>query len=956
MLAAAELSSLFQKYNTRAEGLSQSEAELNLKQHGLNIIDGKHRKAPIILFLEEFKDLMVIILIVAAVLAIIAGETRDAIVILFIVVLNALIGFLQKFKAEKAIEALRKLVAPKARVVRNGIQKELEAKYVVPGDILIISEGDSITADAILFEVNELETQESALTGESVPVRKLDYDIESTKGTEAEKENMIFMGTIVTQGSGKAIVIGTGMHTEMGKIAKLTTETKKDLSPLEKELNRIGVFVGKIALAISGVLLIEGLVLQKKEFAETLLFATSVAVAAVPEGLPATVTIALAIGVQRLAKKNAIVKQLSSVETLGSTTVICSDKTGTLTKNEMTVKEMYFDEYEVSVRGVGYNPLGSIHIERDNKHCVTIGHENGMYEDYEHQRKDLQNLEKNHNDIYASLEPFMLTASLCNNADLIKDETKNWKILGDPTEGALLTLAEKAGFTLEKLPSLFEKIHELPFDSKRKRMSVIMKNKETSQYLVFTKGAPDTILEVCTQNIYRTKVVKLDGTAKEKFLQLNEGMAKRALRCLGFAYREISAKEVIQLQQEKNFTKEIIEKDLIFLGLVGMIDPPRPEVKAAVETAHKAGIRTYIITGDHGLTAEAIASQLSLITEKRKHIILTGQDLNDITDEKLCIHLSNKNLDIIFARVSPEHKLRIVTLLKEIGEVVAVTGDGVNDAPALKRADIGIAMGITGTDVSKEASNMVLADDSYSTIVTAIQEGRTIYENLKKFVFYVFSCNIGELFTVFATIVMGLPAALSAILILCIDLGTDVLPAVALGIDPSDNDTMNKKPRKHQEKIMNKTFVIRYVYLGIVMGLIIMSIYILTLYRYGWHWGSPLNNESFTYLKASSSAFVLLVIIQMMNTFNARSESKSIFRIGFFSNMYLLGAIAISLLITFAIVELPFFQTYIHTTSLNTLDWAIICGASLIVIVVEELRKFIQKPRATRITRTATTG
>lgn len=926
MLSTAQRQELFQKYQTNLNGLSRTQAAERLKKDGLNRLVGKSKKSLLVTFVEEFKDLMVIILIIAAVLAIIGGEVSDAAVILFIVFLNACIGFIQKYKAEKAIEALKKMVAPKARVLRDGTQTEIGAEEIVVGDILILSEGDSIGADALLFEVNEMETQESTLTGESLPVQKLDYDILETQSGPSEKENIVYMGTNVTHGSGKAIVIHTGMGTEMGKIAKLTTETKKDLSPLQKDLLHIGSLVGKIVLVISGGLFTVGLI-QGKSFIETLLFATSVAVAAVPEGLPATVTIALAIGVQRLAKKNAIVKQLSSVETLGSTTVICSDKTGTLTKNEMTVKEIHCSAGSATVSGVGYQPIGKIQSK-------TLSKEQ------------------------ASFEFLINIAVLCNNAELVKEEEKNsapkqkrsmnkdadsfqstWKILGDPTEGALLTLAEKSPHSVQNIKNRFEKIAELPFDSKRKLMTVIVKNTETKEYFAFTKGAPDSIIEISSQQMGETDIHSFGSEKKKSAQQQNEKMAKKALRGLGFAYRKLETKNVEHWQKAKKFPHEHIEKELIFVGLVGMIDPPRDEVKAAVEMAHKAGIRTYIITGDHGLTAEAIAKDLAIISEKRKHQVISGHELDTMPETELKKLLNNKKLDIIFARVSPEHKLRIVSALEELQEIVAVTGDGVNDAPALKKADIGIAMGITGTDVSKEAANMVLADDSYSTIVTAIQEGRTIYINLKKFIFYIFSCNIAELMTVFASVIFNLPPALTAILILCINLGTDVLPAVALGVEPAEPGIMDQKPHTPGEKIMNKAFITRYSYLGFVMGIVVMGVYIWTLYNHDWVWGAPLDN--FSYLKASTTAFALLVVIQMVNVFNARSETLSIFKMNFFSNPYLLGAVLISLVMVIAIIEVPLLQKILHTTSLSVNEWSIIMGASFIPLAAEEIRKFV---------------
>jgi len=943
MLTEAEIKKIYKEHQTSADGLSDTEIQKRKEKYGKNAIVAKKKKPLILVFLEEFKDLMVIILIIAAILALIAGEITDGSVIIFVVILNATIGFIQKYKAGKAIEALKKLIAPRARVIRNGTQQEIDAKEIVPGDILILQEGDSITADAILIESNALEAMESALTGESMPVQKLTTDLKETKGLESEKENIVFMGTNITHGNGKAIVIKIGMQTQMGLIAKLTTETKSEKSPLEKELHRIGVFVGKVAVGIAATLVIYGVFIQGKEFIETLLFGTSVAVAAVPEGLPATITIALAIGVQRLAKKNAIVKQLSAAETLGSTTVICSDKTGTLTKNEMTVKEIYFGEHQASVHGVGYKPSGYINIQKNGQDLISIGKEQGPYEDYEITQKDLEFVAKKDPKLYESLKWIMTAATLCNNASLTNNNNK-WSVLGDPTEGALLTLSTKCGFKKEHLEAEMTKIFEISFDSTRKLMTVVVKT-DDGKYYALTKGAPDSILPICKTHIQSGKNLQLIKSAKEKYHTMNEEMASRALRVLAFAYKELTEKEIKEFKKTNSLQKEKIEKELTFLGLVGMIDPPRPEVQNAVDLARKAHIRIYIITGDHGLTATAIAKQLTIVTEYREHKVITGIELNKLSDKNLLKDLSNKNLDIIFARVSPEHKLRIVSLLKKLNEIVAVTGDGVNDAPALKKADIGIAMGITGTDVSKEAANMVLADDSFSSIIAAIKEGRTIYNNLKKFVFYMFSCNIGELITVFAAIAIALPTPLSAILILAINLGTDVLPAVALGVEPPEEGIMNQKPRNPEEKIMNKQFILRYVYVGTAIGIIVMTIYILNLYRYGWTWGTDLSGSDPIHLRASTTAFALLIVIQMMQAFNARSQIQSIFKIGLFSNKYLVGAIAISLIMTFAMVEMPFFQHYLHTTALSLTDWIIIIGSASIIIFMEEIRKLLARKK-----------
>jgi Ca2+-transporting ATPase len=928
---------LFAQHQTSPQGLTQTEAQKRLEFYGSNELKAKKRTSYLLQFLGEFKDIMVIILILAVILAFLAGETVDALIILIIVILNATIGFLQEFKAEKAIEALKKLMAPYAKVIRDGKVKKIPAKELVPGDILILEEGDHITADAVLFEENELQTQEAALSGESVSVQKNACPIKETQENEEichppSPDNMVFMGTIVTHGNGKAIVIKTGMDSEMGKIAALTTETKKDLSPLEKELKNIGVFVGKLTFVISLVLFLYGILVQGRSFLDTLLFAVSVAVAAVPEGLPATITIALAIGVQRLAKNNAIVKQLSSVETLGATTVICSDKTGTLTKNEMTVKELYFDCYRANISGAGYAPEGTVQIEQAGEMPFTVGknEENSL---------KFSDLKEKRSGLAKGLEMFFLTIGFCNNASLTQEQER-WNMVGDPTEGALLTLMYKSGFEFDDVQKNYERVHEFPFDSVRKRMTVLVREKNSGKIFAFTKGAPISILQISDHILVNANAIRMDEKSQKEFTLKNEQMAENALRVLGFSFKELTLHEQKLWEKEgKNaLMKEEIEKNMVFLGLTGMIDPPRPEVKKAIELTKKAGIRVYIITGDHGLTAKAVAQNLGLL-EKNEHLILSGEELDQLSTSELKSLLSKPELQIIFARVSPEHKLRVVSALKELGEIVAVTGDGVNDAPALKRADIGVAMG-SGTDVSKEAANMVLTDDSFSTIVKAIQEGRTIYENLKKFIFFIFSSNIGELVTIFAAILLFLPAPLTAIFILIINLFTDVLPALALGVEPHDVDIMDKKPRRPQERMLKKEFLIRIFSSGVFIGVIVVATFIFELSYLGWNWGEPLKTDSFAYAKSSTMAFVLLVMIQMAHAFNAKSEYQSILKSKPFQNGKLLLAVLISIIITIVVVEVPFFQKYLKTVHLELWEWLTITAASFSIIFIEEVRKF----------------
>ena len=921
-------SQLFAHFQTKENGLTKAEVQKRLRKYGYNEIKAKGKTPLWIQFFAEFKDLMVIILLAAVIISFWVGEHRDAAVILFIVLLNAIIGFIQKFKAEKALEALQKMVSPQAKVIREGQIVEIEAREIVPGDILIIEEGDKIPADARLFEENEVEVEEAALTGESVPVAKQASPIQKDELHLDEHQNIVFMGTTVAHGTGKAVVIHTGMDTEFGKIAHLTTSTKKDKSPLEKELFKVGIFVGKVTIIISALLFLVGFFGQGKEFSETFLFAVAVAVAAVPEGLPATITIALALGVQRLAKKNAIVKQLSSVETLGSTTVICSDKTGTLTKNEMTVQELWTRKQLFTVSGSGYKPEGRLRVHNTNIRISTNEKHPPGY--------DLELLSKQHPPIFDTIDLACRVTTLCNNASLNEEKGK-WKMIGDPTEGALLTMSAKAGFDLTKLNKNFKRLHEFPFDSKRKMMTTINKAKNGPKITAYTKGAPDSVIDNCESILINGKLQKLTQKDRVAILKQNDQMAGKALRVLALAYRELPS-----ILKEK-YSKEGVEKNLTFIGLVGMIDPPREGVKEAVAETHAAGIKTYIVTGDNGLTAEAIARQIGLVKGKKVRIV-TGTELNSM-DEKKLLQEFKKHPEIIFSRVSPEHKLKIVTAVKHRGEIVAVTGDGVNDAPALKRADIGIAMGIAGTDVSREAANMILADDSFSTIVTAIKEGRTIYENLKKFIFYIFSCNIGELVTVFAAILIGLPYPLTAILILAVDLGTDVLPALALGVDPPEPGIMQKPPRNPREHILKKSFIIHFVSLGTFIGAVVTGAFIWQLTQNGWVWGEALADDHWIYLKASTFAFALLVLIQMVNAFNSRSNVSSIFKIGVFSNRKLLAAIMISILTVLLFVEVPWIADYLHTTHLTAREWGLIALASLSVLVFEEVRKLIFRPR-----------
>ena len=906
---------LFAEFETRESGLTYEEAKNRIKKYGLNELAPPKKRPFILQFLDEFKDLMVIILIIAAVISIFVGENIDGAIITFILILNAIIGFMQKYKAEKAVEALKRMLSPMARVIRNNKEELIENKYLVPGDIIILNEGDSIGADGIIFYSNEFQTQEAILTGESMPVDK-SAEIGDGSQRNLSPTNKILMGTIVAHGSAKAVVTATGMNTKFGNIARLTSETKKEKSPLEKEIASIGAFVGKIALVIMAILLIINILIKNQPFIHTLIFAVSVAVAAVPEGLPAVITISLALGVQRLAKKNAIMKQLSSVETLGSTTVILSDKTGTLTKNEMTAKEVFFDKYDLFIDGSGYEPKGNVNIRMPDKTVIPVGEENGVY-------KTMSDVKERQ--ITCGIKQMAAISAICNNAKL-KYQDHKWNILGDPTEGALLTLTKKFGFDLDEIEKMHIKIHEITFDGFRKRMSVITKNHSNNKIFVYTKGAPDGIIQICNRVYANEREILLDEETKKQILRKNEEMAKQTLRVIAVAYKEI--KEI-----PEKYNKDEIEKDLIFVGLIGIIDPPREEVEESIALAKASGVKLYIVTGDHGLTAGAIAETIGLV-EKNKYKILTGENLKNLSDENLKKRLENKKEDIIFARVSPEDKLRIATLLKELKEVVAVTGDGVNDAPTLKKADIGISMG-SGTDVSKEAANMVLADDSISTIIRAIEEGRTIYSNIKKFLIYIISSNIGELVVIFTAIIFAIPQPLTAVLILIINLGTDVFPALALGLEPTEKGIMKMAPRKHFDRILNTKYIIRCFYLGFIIGGLSLTGYFGMLYKYGWNSGA----------KAVTMTFAIMILTQIVHSYNARSEKISIFKIGFFGNKYITAAAISSILLTVAIVEIPLMQKYIGTTSLTLTEWSIAAILSFGILIAEEIRKFITSRR-----------
>ncbi|NCP67474.1 cation-transporting P-type ATPase [bacterium] len=874
------------------KGLTQAQAQENLAKFGPNVLTAKASNPWYKILFSQFTDLLVIILLVAAILSFfLAHDPTEGFVILGIVILNALIGFVQEFRTEKTLEALKKMVHPEIRVWRDGEEKLLETKDLVPGDIVILGEGDKVPADGVVLETHSLKIEESALTGESLPIEK-------------RLEDEVFMGTSIAKGSGVFEVTLTGMNTKFGEIARLTTETEKMKSPLQIELNRLGVFVTKVTGVLCVILFGIGL-WRDYGVVESILFSVSVAIAAVPEGLPTTITIALALGATVLARKKAIVKKLSSVETLGAVTTICSDKTGTLTKNQMTVRELYLPDRSVHhVSGVGYDPQSG-----------SVNYVGGQ---------------SKHKENEALLNLMLEACYVCNEASLVHKDHR-YTILGDPTEGALLTLYAKA----KKLKDLDKvEVNEIfPFDSDRKMMSVITADK--SKLLV--KGSPDQLLDKCTHWSDGNATHELTDEKRAQIQNHYQRMAENALRVLACAEKALNDKKLPTNETEA-------ESGLVFLGLVGMIDPPRAEVREAVHNCRSAGIRVIVITGDYGVTAEAIARELGIVRGHEVQV-LTGDEVIQISDVKLSKMLQDRSKPLIFARSLPEQKMRIVRLLQEQGEVVAMTGDGVNDAPALKKADIGVAMGITGTEVSKEAATMILTDDSFASIVTAVEEGRRIYENLKKFVWFIFSCNIAELFVIFAAIVFGLPLPLTAILILCIDLGTDILPAIALGVDEAEKGLMKKKPRDPKEKLLQWPFVRHFLLTGFMTGTVMTVGFLYTLYQYGWTFAQGLDVDPTALLQAQTVAFAMLVIVQLFNAFSARSFTRSVFTMNPFSNYMLLVAVFTSVLMVLVMIYVPFLNKALGTYPLNATDWMIVFVASLVPVAGVEGYKAIQRQK-----------
>lgn len=900
---------VFREMNTSKNGLTEKEAQKRLEEYGPNQIEEVKQKPIIYKFLANLYQLLALLLWAASFLAFLSGTPQLGAAIIAVIIINAVFSFWQEYQAEKAIEALKKILPSRAKVLRQGKSREILTAELVPGDVLLLGEGDNISADARLVEVFQMKVDSSTLTGESRPVRKVEHEIKDLGRPFVEISNLVFAGTSVASGSGKAVVFATGTETEFNQIAALTQELKEEPSPLQKELNRLTRIIAFIAILLGLSLFAINVWLVQLSLTVAFIFAIGLTVANVPEGLLPTVTLSLAASVQKMAQKNALIKRLASVETLGSTTIICTDKTGTLTTNAMTVRQVWIPYELVEVTGSGYEPQGSF---------LQEGKEVNSHEIRE-------------------IKLLMRAASFCNDAKLIAPQGsgEKWRVLGDPTEAALLVSAEKIGFDWEEEMKTIPRIVELPFDSERKSMTSI--HQKPDKRVAYVKGAPKKIISLSSFISVDGKPEPLSEEEKEDIVKVHDELASQGLRILAMAYRNLPP-------DLAGYTPELVETDLTLVGMVAMQDPPRPEVRDAVKDCQQAGIRIIMITGDYGLTAQAIAREVGIIKGEGCRII-KGKDLNQMTDEEV-LEVLTSGENVIFARAIPEHKMRIASLLEEEDEIVAMTGDGVNDAPALRKADIGVAMGITGTDVAKEASDMVLTDDNFATIVTAITEGRTIYENIRKFITYIFAHETAEIIPFVLMVLFGVPLPITVMQILAIDLGTDTVPALALGVGPSESDVMQRPPRSRKERLLNRGVVLRgYVFLGLIEAFLVMSGYFWVLFSGGWQWGQQLSFMDPLYLKATTMVFAGIVMAQMGNLLGCQTSRTSVFSLGVFRNKWIIRGILFAMAVLLAIIYLPPFQSIFGTTPLGVWEWLYILSFVPIMFLAEELRKYVVRRR-----------
>ena len=842
---------------------------------GANELEFADAIAPWQILLAQFKNVLILILLVAVGLSAGLGHATEAVVISVIVVFAALLGFVQEYRAERALEALRQMAAPNATVARDGKEDDVPARELVPGDVVLLRAGDRAAADARLSEVVALQVEESALTGESQPVEKQTTDLEAEDLQLGDRSNMVYAGTTVTYGKGRGIVVATGMETEFGGIARMLQTIERGKTPLQLSLDRVGMLLARTALVL--VILVVGIGLLRGEaFLDMLLFGAALAVAVVPEALPAVITISLTLAAQRMVRRQVLVRSLPAIETLGSVSVICSDKTGTLTKDQMTLRKIFSEGQLVEVTGAGYETDGEF-------------------------RRDGSPVEPS-----ATLVETLRAATLASDAELVRSETGDeWQVRGDPTEAALIVAAAKAGLHRPDLLAERPRVEEIPFTSEAKRMTTVHETPNGS--VAYAKGAPEVVIQACTRQLTASGETALDGESREALLEAARQLASEALRVLAVARRSRA-------------TLENAERELTFLGLVGMIDPPRPEAKAAVRTCEEAGIRPVMITGDHPLTAEAIAREVGLLADGRA---VTGSELETMDEDELAREAETIQ---VYSRVSPEHKLRIVTALQQNGHSVAMTGDGVNDAPALKKADIGVAMGITGTDVTKEAAAMTLTDDNFASIVAAVEEGRSVFGNIKKYLMYLLSANLGEIGLLVGASLLGKPLPLSAVQILYVNLATDGLPALALAVDPPEQDLMRRPPRRCGEGIFTKPVTALILTGGAWSALVTLSLF-------SW----ALSTER-VLAEAMTMTFATLVMIEFFKAYSFRSDRNSVFDRPF-ANRWLNLAIAWEIALLVLVVNVPFLQDAFGTTSLSAADWGIVAGSAVTIVPVLEVAK-----------------
>jgi Ca2+-transporting ATPase len=871
----------FAQLNSQPTGLSTGEAEIRLQKFGANELQASHRVSPWEILLEQFKNVLILILLMATIISLFLGHGVESIVIAVIVLFAVGLGFAQEYRAERAIEALRQMAAPSASVLREGKEVKIPARDVVPGDVILLHTGDRVPADARLLEEFNLQVEEAALTGESVAVEKHVRALENDALSVGDRKNMVYAGTAVTYGRGRALVVATAMETEFGKIAQLLQTVETGKTPLQQNLDKLGTLLARAAIVVVALIVALGL-LRGQAFIEMLIFGIALAVAVVPEALPAVVTISLAIGVQKMVKRHALIRRLPAVETLGSTSVICSDKTGTLTKDEMTVRLVYAGGQLFTVSGVGYSPLGEFSILEGQPIAPT-----------------------------EALKQMLTAAVLASDTQLVppvEGSDKGWHVKGDPTEGALVVAAAKAGLAKDELDAAQPRLDEIPFSSETKRMTTL--HQSAQGVTAYAKGAPEVILDGCDRLLTADGIQPLDDASRQQVLVIAGDMAEKALRVLGIASRP-------------DVSLETAQTGMVFLGLAGMIDPPRAESKGAIALCEQAGIRTVMITGDHPATAQAVARELGLLRNGGR--VVTGAELEQMSDEQLQGEVEHIS---VYARVSPVHKLRVVTAWQARGHIVAMTGDGVNDAPGLKKADIGIAMGITGTDVTREAAAMTLTDDNFASIVAAVEEGRGVFDNIKKYLMYLLSSNIGEIGLMAGSALLGLPLPLTAVQILFVNLATDGLPALALAVDPSEKDLMKRKPRNPRTGIFTRP--------------------VLTLMSIGGIWSTMVNlglfiwafNSGRSLSEAMTMTFVSLVLIQFFKAYNFRSDRNSILQRPF-ANKWLNNAILWDLVLLLLVIYVPFLQDAFGTYRLPLVDWMITFGLAITIVPVLEAVKWM---------------